>query len=127
MSNNKRTYRYPGRPTLLDDVERVYRFLWLQPISESQVPIRVKVYDNTEIGAWMGYRADDITQVEITWLRTLWKVVPDPFADEAMPSTVPLPTAGNGPMPEPLPPESSETLEAVSDEHEEVTLEVPTS
>ncbi len=122
MSNSKRTYRYPGRPSLLDDVERVYRHVWLQPISESQVPFRAKVYDSKDLGAWVGYRADDTTQVEITWLRSLWKEVRDPFADEStadetLPETVPLPTAGDADLP----------LEAVSDNSEEVTLEVPTS
>lgn len=131
MSNSKRTYRYPGRPTLLDDVERVYRFVWLQPHSESQVPFRAKVYDSKDLGAWMGYRADDHTQLEITWLKSLWKEVPDPFAEEPLPETVPLPTAGDGALPQtlplPLPPGSSEPLQAVTDESEEVTLEVPTS
>lgn len=116
MSNSKRIVRHVGRPRLLDDIERVYRFIWLQPHSESQVPFKAKVYDDPDRGGWSGYRADDPAQLEITWMSALWKEVPDPLAVDPQP------------LPPPLPPESSEPLQAVTeDDSDAETLEVPTS
>lgn len=126
MSNSKRIYRHVGRPALLDDIERVYRLVWLQPHSESQVPFRAKVYDSRDLAAWLGYRADDPTQLEITWMKSIWKEVPDPFADEVVPETLPPPPMLDAePLPLPLPPDSSE-LQAVNDSDNEETLKVPT-
>ncbi len=75
----KRNRKFVGTPELMDPIEREYKTIWLQPISESQVPMEVYVYEKRD--GWQGYRAaDDRARMpEVFWTRTLWKEVPSPI------------------------------------------------
>ncbi len=77
MGNYKRTKQWAGRPALLDNLDHEYRNTWLQPVDERSVPVHVCVYDGRD--GYVGYRALDPTKHELTWLRSLWKEVPNPM------------------------------------------------
>lgn len=80
MTNQyRRNRRFAGKPELLEPMEREYKTLWLQPVSENQVPMEVYVYEKQD--GWHGYRATDdrAKMPEVFWIRGLWKEVPSPL------------------------------------------------
>lgn len=81
MGNYKRTKQWAGRPSLLDSMEREYRNTWLQPIDERSVPVNVHVFDGRD--GYVGYRVLDTTKLELTWVKSLWKEVPNPIGDSS--------------------------------------------